>query len=391
MSAATCPLSIEHRRLSAMQAMYHASVVMVRVGPNAQPFHIHKDLLCYWSKYFHNAFNGSFREANEKEITILDVQPRIFKIFMGWLCTQNLMLDRDIEDTLTPDDCHNVQSDETLVDDPCQNEKPLLCLRSVKDTDTESCNRIVENFNSLCSKINRLFHTTVEPIDDQLSGIRGILQKIIEDVGMQYTIVHNSMIKPWLQYYTDKHIDDLTACSVNLFKKTQELSMFLLDMWEGISKSLDEDRHSTSTNLRDAGFANWSFSTLVDLYLFADKYDVLQLRVDSLDAIHKKNSSCVHFLPSIYAVSKALENLPSSSGLYRYFQDVYSHEWDLRGYTDAQLGEIEELLPKGFLLCVAVRNGPALQEFTTRKSPKPPYENGLCSYHDHHEKENPST
>ena len=125
--------------------MYHASVVMVRVGLNAQPFHIHKDLLCYWSKYFHNAFNGSFREANEKETTILDVQPRIFKIFMGWLYTQNLMLDRDIEDTLTPDDYHNVQSDETPIDDPCQNEKPLLCLRSVKDTDTESCNKIVEN------------------------------------------------------------------------------------------------------------------------------------------------------------------------------------------------------------------------------------------------------
>lgn len=389
MSAVTCPLSIEHRRLSAMQAMYRASVVMVCVGPNAQPFHIHKDLLCYWSKYFRNAFNGSFREANEKEITILDVQPRIFKIFMGWLYTQNLMLDKDIEDTLTPSDRHNVQLDETPVDDPCQNEKPLLCLRLVKNTDIESCN--VENFESLCSEINQLFHTTVEPIDDRLSRIWDILQEVTDDVGMQYTIVHNSMIKHWLQYLTDNHIDGLTASSVDLFKNTQELSMFLLDAWEGVSKSLDKDRHSTATNLRDTDFANWSFSTLVDLYLFADKYDVLQLRVDSLDAIHKKNSSCVHFLPSIYAVSKALENLPSSSGLHRYFQDVYSYEWDLRGYTDAQLGEIEELLPKGFLLRVAVRNGSALREFTTGKFSKPPYENGLCSYHDHHEKENPST
>lgn len=159
---------------------------------------------------------------------------------------------------------------------------------------------------------------------------------------------------------------------------------------DNTSKTPDEDRHSTATNLRDADFANWSFSTLVDLYLFADKYDVLQLRIDSLDAIHKKNSSCIHFLPSIYAVSKALENLPSSSGLYRYFQDVYSYEWDLRGYADAQLGEIEELLPKGFLLRVAIRNGSALRKFTTIKSPKPPYEDGLCSYHGHHEKENPS-
>lgn len=50
------------------------------------------------------------------------------------------------------------------------------------------------------------------------------------------------MIKPWLQYLNDKHIDDLTDMhidglttrSVDLFKKIQELSMFLLDMWEGI-------------------------------------------------------------------------------------------------------------------------------------------------------------
>jgi len=77
-----------------------------------------------------------------------------------------------------------------------------------------------------------LFHTTVEPIDDRLSGIWDILQEVIEDVGMQYTIVHNSMIKLWLQYFTANHIDDLTASSVDLFRKTQELSKFLLDTWE---------------------------------------------------------------------------------------------------------------------------------------------------------------
>ena len=79
-----------------------------------------------------------------------------------------------------------------------------------------------------------MFHTTVKPIDDRLSRIWDILQEVVEDVGMQYTFVHNSMIKSWLQYLNNKHIDDLTASSVDLFKKIQELSMFLLDMWEGI-------------------------------------------------------------------------------------------------------------------------------------------------------------
>ena len=86
-----------------------------------------------------------------------------------------------------------------------------------------------------------MFHTTVKPID-RVYRIWDILQEVVEDVGMQYTIVHNSMIKPWLQYLNDKHKDDLTDMhkdglnmrSVNLFKKSQELSMFLLDRWEGI-------------------------------------------------------------------------------------------------------------------------------------------------------------
>ena len=86
----------------------------------------------------------------------------------------------------------------------------------------------------LSGEINQLFHTTVEPIEDRLSGILNILREVVEDVGMQYTIVHNSMITLWLQYLTGNHIDDLTARSVDLFGKTQELSMFLLDIWEGI-------------------------------------------------------------------------------------------------------------------------------------------------------------
>ena len=78
-----------------------------------------------------------------------------------------------------------------------------------------------------------MFHTTVESID-RLPKILDILQEVKEDAGMQYTIVHNSMIKLWLRYLTHNHIDDLTASSVDLFKKIQELSTFLLDMWEGI-------------------------------------------------------------------------------------------------------------------------------------------------------------
>ncbi|KAF2810465.1 uncharacterized protein BDZ99DRAFT_366573, partial [Mytilinidion resinicola] len=152
-------------------------------------FCVHRGLITYWSPYFRNAFNGSFKEAEEKEITLEDVEPSIFKTFMAWMYSQNIVLD-----------------------------KPIVKLPEPEPENTA---------------------------------------------------------------YGDS---DQTLTAV-------------------------------------------LYSTLVDLYIFADEYDIKQLRIDVIEMIHSANTNCKHFIPDIRAVSKALHNLPPTSGLYRYLVNVYVGDW----------------------------------------------------------------
>lgn len=62
----------------------------MKTGPEAEPFNLHKDLLCECSAYFRKAFNGSFKEAQERCITLSDLDPKTFRVFMDWLYYQEL-------------------------------------------------------------------------------------------------------------------------------------------------------------------------------------------------------------------------------------------------------------------------------------------------------------
>ncbi|KAF2499403.1 hypothetical protein BU16DRAFT_269771 [Lophium mytilinum] len=139
-----------------------------------------------------------------------------------------------------------------------------------------------------------------------------------------------------------------------------------------------------------------SDSALVDLYIFADKYDMPQLRVDVIDMVHQENTNCIHFVPNIYAVAKAFENLPPQSGLYRYFFDVYVGQWDEEAITTCSAPShvpVLDMLPKSLLAAIMLRRSAELKlvnvpdfpvpEYPFRPLPPLPYERSLCSYHDH--------
>jgi hypothetical protein len=57
----------------------------VLVGPTRVPFHIHKDLVCWKSKFFEGALNGGFPEAQNNCVTLADEKVTIFKLFVDWL------------------------------------------------------------------------------------------------------------------------------------------------------------------------------------------------------------------------------------------------------------------------------------------------------------------
>jgi hypothetical protein len=59
--------------------------VVVGVGPEREQFTIHKDLLCWVSPFFNNAFNGQSAEASSSTMHLKVEKPSHFKIFVEWL------------------------------------------------------------------------------------------------------------------------------------------------------------------------------------------------------------------------------------------------------------------------------------------------------------------
>jgi hypothetical protein len=58
-------------------------------GEDAQKsFNLHKDLLCYHSRYFRKAFEGDWQENEDKFIRLPDVSETTFRLFQHWLYAQ---------------------------------------------------------------------------------------------------------------------------------------------------------------------------------------------------------------------------------------------------------------------------------------------------------------
>lgn len=67
-----------------------SDVVTVYVGPEKNPFYIHKTLLSSKSTYFRAAFEGSFKEATEKSLYLADDDPHCFAFYVLWIYNQPL-------------------------------------------------------------------------------------------------------------------------------------------------------------------------------------------------------------------------------------------------------------------------------------------------------------
>jgi len=49
-------------------------IVAIEVGPEKKQYQVHKDILCHYSEYFPAAFNGSWKESEDKTTPLLDVE-----------------------------------------------------------------------------------------------------------------------------------------------------------------------------------------------------------------------------------------------------------------------------------------------------------------------------
>lgn len=74
---------------------------MVNLKVGGRQFRVHKELLCYYSAYFHNTLKGSFKEAQENAIELNDVDDPTFSAFMNWLysgCLKRVTRPEDVDD-----------------------------------------------------------------------------------------------------------------------------------------------------------------------------------------------------------------------------------------------------------------------------------------------------
>lgn len=67
------------------------------VGPEKEAYSVHKALLCFYSDFFRAAFNGSFKEAIESQIELLDVEIQVFEAFQAWLYSKTLLNTEELE------------------------------------------------------------------------------------------------------------------------------------------------------------------------------------------------------------------------------------------------------------------------------------------------------
>lgn len=63
---------------------------MAGPSPHRKCYHVHKDLLCWYSPYFKRALRGSFSEATAFNMLLMDTEVAVLGIVVNWLYTQSL-------------------------------------------------------------------------------------------------------------------------------------------------------------------------------------------------------------------------------------------------------------------------------------------------------------
>jgi hypothetical protein len=65
-------------------------MVTVEIGPEHATYRIHKALLVHHSDYFRNALRACWKEGEEKQVILDDLEPSAFDVFVDWLYTKRI-------------------------------------------------------------------------------------------------------------------------------------------------------------------------------------------------------------------------------------------------------------------------------------------------------------
>jgi len=119
---------------------------------------------------------------------------------------------------------------------------------------------------------------------------------------------------------------------------------------------------------------------MIQLYIFADQYDIPQLRNPMCDWLYLGNE--FHGLPQYACIILAFESLPETSALCRILVDISACRF--KRYNDDE-GEQTHYprLPHSFLLQVMLRMSELRQSLEEREGDEALMWADMCKYHEH--------
>ncbi|KAF2872412.1 hypothetical protein BDV95DRAFT_606028 [Massariosphaeria phaeospora] len=90
--------------------------IEVGTGTEKTKYRPHKSFLIHYSEYFRKALSGSWKEAEDGVITLEDVEPAVFNMFVDWLYTQKLPagIEAWYQSSDTPEDVDDMVGMEVL-------------------------------------------------------------------------------------------------------------------------------------------------------------------------------------------------------------------------------------------------------------------------------------
>ncbi|KAI4960045.1 hypothetical protein J4E86_001664 [Alternaria arbusti] len=64
--------------------------VVVEVGPERKEYYVQKAFLTHHSDYFRKALSGTWKEAKDGVVSLDDIEPGVFNLFLEWMYTQQV-------------------------------------------------------------------------------------------------------------------------------------------------------------------------------------------------------------------------------------------------------------------------------------------------------------
>jgi hypothetical protein len=125
-----------------------------------------------------------------------------------------------------------------------------------------------------------------------------------------------------------------------------------------------------------------SAAGLVDLHVFAEEYDVPNLKRQSIDSLFEKVNDEDQDLPSTKAIRYAFDSLDHDSSLCRLLVDAYCERCSHRGWET--ICEDEDFEPHPVFLKNALKR---YSQYTSADLRGPGKTMVLCDYHDHKDDE----